>query len=90
MLYTKPLTCFRLDLSGEAWAAIVNKQPLNSALLFKVSFWMELGLLMGGSKWVVFKSKYVTQVALLLRDEDDLVKDRFIHNLKLPENFMYV
>ena len=31
-----------------------------------------------------------TQVALLLRDEDDLVKDRFIHNLKLPENFMYV
>lgn len=37
-----------------------------------------------------FKSKYVTQVALLLRDEDDLVKDRFIHNLKLPENFMYV
>ena len=42
------------------------------------------------SKWVVFQSKYATQVALLLRDEDDLVKDRFIHNLKLPENFMYV
>ena len=27
------------------------------------------------------------QVALILRDEDDLVKDRFIHNLKLSENY---
>ena len=76
------LTCFRLDLSGEAWAAIVNKQPLNSALLFKVSFWIRSG-------WFS-NPNMSTQVALLLRDEDDLVKDRFIHNLKLPENFMYV
>merc|ERR1719234_2415232 len=50
-----------LKLEGEAWAKIVNKRPLNSALLFKV--------------------------ALILRDEDDLVKDRFIHKLKLPENY---
>ena len=28
--------CIRLNLEGEAWAEIVNKQPLNSALLYKV------------------------------------------------------
>ena len=28
---------FRFNLSGDAWADIVNKQPLNSAFLFKVT-----------------------------------------------------
>ena len=27
----------RFNLSGDAWADIVNKQPLNSAFLFKVT-----------------------------------------------------
>ena len=27
---------FRLNLDGEAWAEIVNKRPLNAALLYKV------------------------------------------------------
>ena len=27
----------RLDLSGPAWAELVNSQPLNSALMFKVA-----------------------------------------------------
>jgi len=49
------------NLSGDAWADIVNKQPLNSAFLFKVS--------------------------LLLRNEDDIVKDQFINSLKLSGKF---
>ena len=32
----KVVFMFRLNLDGEAWAEIVNKQPLNAALLFKV------------------------------------------------------
>jgi len=50
-----------LSLPGGAWAEIVNRQPLNAALLYKV--------------------------ALLLRDEEDSVKDRFVHGLKIPKMF---
>jgi len=50
-----------LSLPGSAWAEIVNRQPLNAALLYKV--------------------------ALLLRDEEDSVKDRFVHGLQIPKMF---
>ena len=40
--------------------------------------------------WSIFLKAHTEmsiQAALILRDEDDLVKDRFIHNLKVSENY---